>query len=90
MEDGLTSWREELESALKESGESWSDIQSSTLTDEELDKRFDDGYGGAEGLPFTVWTSRRVYFPVCYDGAEWVDSVSRFPDGKPTKHVGGG
>jgi hypothetical protein len=31
-----------------------------------------------------------VYFPACYDGAEWVGSVSRNPDGKATRHQGGG
>ena len=44
---------------------------------------------GSEGKPFTIWTANTVYFPVVYDGAEWVGSVSRNPDGKPTDHQGG-
>lgn len=31
-----------------------------------------------------------VYFPLCYDGSEWVGSVSRNPNGVSTMHLGGG
>lgn len=55
-----------------------------------LDHQFHDGYGGEEGLPFTLWTKERVYFPVVYDGSEWVASVPRNPNGEATEHVGGG
>lgn len=55
-----------------------------------LDHQFADGYGSTEGLPFTLWTVKRVYFPVCYDGSEWVESVPREPNGEATEHVGGG
>ena len=51
--------------------------------------KFGNGFGAHEGIPFTMWTKKRVYFPVEYDGAEWVSSVSRNPDGEPTGHVGG-
>jgi len=78
-----------LVEALEHCGETWGDIEAITLTEAELDVEFDTGFGGAEGEPFTVWTKRRVYFPACYDGAEWVSSVSRYPDGKPTHHIGG-
>lgn len=54
-----------------------------------LDREFDNGYGGAEGMPFTLWTEERVYFPVVYDGAEWVASVPRNPCDEATDHVGG-
>ena len=50
---------------------------------------FYDGHGLEEGCPFTVWTRRRVYFPACYDGAEFVSSVPRNPVSKPAIHVGG-
>jgi len=50
----------------------------------------DQGDGGTEGAPFTLWTAKAVYFPVQYDGAEWVGSASRHPDGVPTQHQGGG
>ena len=51
---------------------------------------FDDGVGGENGMPFVVYTENWVYFPVCYDGSEWVDAIPRNPnpDWKP-KHFGG-
>ena len=74
---------------MLERGETFSDIESITLTEDELAKEFDNGYGASEGKPFTAWTAKSVYFPVVYDGAEWVSGVSRNPDGKPTSHVVG-
>ena len=85
----METWRKGLEEALTVNGEAWGDIEASTLTEEQLDEEFDDGFGGSEGCPFTVWTRKWVYFPCVYDGAEWVESVSRHPDGVPTEHVGG-
>lgn len=89
MRLGKTTWRLLLIQAMEERGESMADLVSITLADEQLDKRFNDGYGGSEGDPFTAWTANTVYFPIVYDGAEWVGSVSRNPDGKPTAHQGG-
>jgi len=86
----LTSWRESLTEAMLANGETWVDVESHTFTDEDLDAKFDHGYGGTEGCDFTLWTKARVYFPVCYDGSEWVGSVARNPDGKATPHQGGG
>lgn len=86
----MSTWKVLLEAAMKDRGESMSDLEANTLTDAELAKEFDSGYGGTEGAPFTAWTSKTVYFPLCYDGYEWVGSVSRHPDGKPTEHQGGG
>jgi hypothetical protein len=74
---------------MKDHSEEWSDIEGSTLTEEQADKQFDDGFGSAKGCAFTVWTPRRVYFPICYDGAEHCGSAARYPDGKPTEHQGG-
>jgi len=84
-----TCWKEELAEAMKERGETLADIESSTLTQEQLVHRFYPGYGSVEGTPFTVWTAKSIYFPGCYDGKEWVASVSRHPDGVPTEHIGG-
>lgn len=81
-------WRELIEKAMARVGETWNLIESNTLTDEDLEIRFNDGYGRANGKPFTIWTKNRVYFPVEYDGAEHVDSVSRNPDNEPTQHIG--
>jgi hypothetical protein len=48
--------------------------------DEVLDVRFDDGYGVTGGPEFLAWSHRFVYFPVTYDGAEWVGRAPRHPD----------
>lgn len=85
----MTTWEEQILKEMKNVGETFQDLVSCTLSNRELLKEFDSGFGGSEGLAFTLWTSNRVYFPVVYDGAEWVSSVSRNPDGKPTCHVGG-
>jgi len=85
----MTTWRELVSTALHDRGEGWEDVVSNTMTDEEMDVEFYDGFGGAEGCPFTIWTENRVYFPAVYDGAEWCASVSRHPNGIPTRHVGG-
>lgn len=82
-------WRKLIEQAFKATKESWADVESCTLSEAELDVEFDDGYGGSEGKPFTLWTHKRVYFPTVYDGSEWVSSVRRHPDDQPTSHVGG-
>lgn len=71
-------------------GETWDDVVRCTLTDAELDTEFDEGYGGTEGKPFTLWTGKYVYFPVCYDGAESVGFVPRHPCDTATRHWGGG
>ncbi len=84
-----TTWREQIALRMRECGESFDDIESSTLTDEQLDCEFDNGYGGSQGHAFTVWTKHRVYFPAVYDGAEWVEWVPRNPNGVATPHVGG-
>lgn len=85
----MTNWKIMLGEALEDNGESWEDIEENTMTEEDMMKNFDDDFGTTNGCPFTVWTKNTVYFPICYDGAEWVGSVSRNPDGKPTYHQGG-
>lgn len=84
----MTTWREELAFAMSERGEANEQFEC-TLTPAELDERFDPSCGVINGKPFTAWTEKSVYFPICYDGSEWVGSVSRHPDGKPTNHQGG-
>ncbi len=85
-DDETTTWRKLIKLEMGEHGETFDDVVSAVG---DLDVEFDPGHGGTEGPPFTVWTRNRVYFPACYDGLEWVASVSRNPDGKPTEHVGG-
>lgn len=90
MQQENTSWRELISNTMAEWGESFDDVESMTLSDDQLDAEFYDGFGVISGCSFTVWTKNRVYFPAQYDGAEWCDSVSRNPDGNATFHIGGG
>ena len=86
----MSNWKTMLEKALKKNGESWSDVVANTMNENEMLKEFDNGFGEIKGCPFTVWTRASVYFPVCYDGSEWVGRVSRNPDGCETAHQGDG
>ena len=85
----MTRWRTELSMAMESQGDSWDDVEGSTLTDGELDQEFNEGFGATEGVPFTLWTKKRVYFPWVYDGSEGVASVPRNPCNERTQHVGG-
>jgi hypothetical protein len=74
---------------MSEYNEKWEDVVSYVPDDGKwLDYLFDDTYGSIEGEPFTLWTKGRVYFPMVFDGSEWVASISRNPDGVITKHLG--
>ena len=66
------------------------EIIQCTLSEERLHHKFDTGYGGEEGDSFTAWSEEWVYFPVGYDGAEWVGRVPRNPCDHECSHVGGG
>ena len=81
-------WKSLIIKAMTVHDDSWDNVVSCTLTEEELCEQFNEGYGAPEGKPFTVWTEARVYFPAVYDGREWVESVSRNPNGNPKYHVG--
>ena len=80
----MANWKELIE---LEAGED--KIISCTLTEKELLEKFDAGYGGHCGKAFTAWSERYVYFPVVYDGAEWVGRAPRDPCDEATEHVGG-
>jgi len=84
----MATWRQLLKEELDFTGDKLINL-TITLTSEELDLEFDNGYGGVEGKPFTAWSKNYVYFPVCYDGKEWVESVPRNPCETKTEHVGG-
>ncbi len=81
----MTTWKEQIKDTAGDD-----EIIACTLTEEELDRKFDNGYGGEEGAPFTAWSETRVYFPICYDGSEWVGSAPRNPCDEAKKHQGGG
>lgn len=89
----MKNWKTMIDSAMNENGESWEDVVANTMTDEEMDKAMDkdfaSGYFLIQGCTFTVWTNKSVYFPACDGIVEWVERISRNPDGKPTKHIGG-
>lgn len=85
----MKTWKEMITASLESANESWEDVEACTLTIGELNRSFDDGWGSPEGSPFTLWTKNRVYFPICYDGAEWVESVPRQPCNEATSHLGG-
>jgi hypothetical protein len=86
----MTKWKTLLEICMNEHGEKLNDVISYAPTEGKwLDYYFDDDSNVIEGESFTVWTKSRVYFPVQYNGCEWVESVSKNPDGKPTHHIGG-
>lgn len=86
----FTTWRMLLTEAMLSNGENFpDDVISTTLTDNELDQKFNDGLGLVEGCPFTVWTNNFVYFPAASDGSEWVASVPRNPNGVATQHISG-
>jgi len=87
----MTTWRKMIENEMSAHNDSFDNIVSQIgETENWLDINFKNGYGGTEGPPFTLWTYERVYFPVQYDGSEWVSSVPRNPNGEITYHVGGG
>ena len=86
-----TTWRKEITAKMLGNGESWSDIESLTISDAELDEKIilgENGCGGRGGSTFTVWSVGFVYFPACYDGEQWVACVPRHPNGQPTDRVG--
>lgn len=85
-----TNWKELIIECMSKVGETLEDIESNTMSEKQMVRKFDSGWGATNGKPFTIWTKNRVYFPACYDGSEWVSFVSRNPDGKPTDHQGGG
>lgn len=81
----MKNWKELIKEAAKSDV-----IIHCTLSDEELNINFDNGYGLVEGKPFTAWSEKRVYFPVCFDGLECVESVPRNPCDESCEHFGGG
>jgi hypothetical protein len=88
LDEQMTTWGIELAEELNNQQETLDNIVSITLTVEELNTFFDSNYGRLNGKPFTAWTKTRVYFPINYDGSEFVSSASRNPDGMPTAHIG--
>jgi len=87
-DDRTVSWRELIERHRLEIGDG--PILADTFMPGEVDVRFDNSFGANEGIPFTAWSEKRVYFPTDYDGSENVRSAPRDPCDQKTNHVGGG
>jgi hypothetical protein len=83
-----TTWREELKAAMHSASDP-GPVVAVAPDEAALDVTFDDGYGGSEGPSVLIWTEQRVYFPVTYDGSEWLGSAPRNPQASGQKHVGG-
>jgi hypothetical protein len=82
-----TTWREHLIDAMrviKDEGPvvAWAPAEAL------FDVEFDDGYGGADGPAVLAWTERYVYFPVQYDGSEYLGSAPRNPQPEGQSHEG--
>lgn len=73
------SWKELIERQMESSGESFSDIIYCTLSIEELSETFECDYGCENGKPFFAWTEKYIYFPLAYDGYQFVRHVPRSP-----------
>lgn len=82
-------WRGLISEEMEKHGDTWDDVVHSALEHGSWTDSFDHGYGCHNGSPFTLWTTKRVYFPAVYDGAEWVASAPRNPCNEAVKHVGG-
>lgn len=85
MSDDITTWRKQFETARN------GDVTPvvAVAPDESvLDVQFDSSYGSSAGPAVLIWTESRVYFPVVYDGAEWLDSAPRDPQEQGQGHVG--
>lgn len=85
----MTTWTLQLDMTRKECHDE-TPIVACTLSDEGMNRPFDNGYGVTCGDHFTAWSEKRVYFPICYDGAEWVGSAPRHPCAEALEHQGGG
>lgn len=81
----MVTLRELIMEEMRERKETWEDVVACTLPAKTLDVEFDNGYGGTEGKPFTLWTTNRVYFPIHCDGSAWIQSMPRNPCDETTK-----
>lgn len=87
-DDERTTWRVELARAMRGAHDE-GPILAYAPSEESFDEEFYPGYGAANGPGVLAWTEGWVYFPVEYDGAEWMDSAPRNPQADGQCHVGG-
>lgn len=84
-----TTWRRELATAMRDNSDP-GPVIAYAPGEADFDVEFDPSYGGTEGPDILAWTESHVYFPICYDGAEWVGSAPRNPQQEGQTHQGGG
>jgi len=84
----MATWREHLIGAMFDVADP-GPVVAYAPSAAEFDVQFHDGYGVSSGPPVLAWTETRVYFPVVYDGAEWLSSAPRHPTDAGQGHVGG-
>lgn len=85
-DEDLVTLKSLITEQMELNGEDWDDVVGSTASPEEMSETFDKW---CKYKDFTFWTTNRVYFPVNYQGAFAVVSVSRNPDGVATAMMGG-
>jgi len=87
MSSPLT-WRIYLKDACLETGENVADLVS-TLSEEDLDRPFVcPSRWESSGVPFQAWGPVFTYFPIEYDGRQWVGFVPRNPCNTPAHPQG--
>jgi hypothetical protein len=78
-----TSFRIEFNVEMRRLGESWADVISCTLTEQELDNRFVlsaiDPFPKFRGHSPYLWTKERVYFLMQDGDYNWIESAPRNP-----------
>lgn len=85
----MVAWRDLIMAELHANDETFADIVAHVPADTDwLHVEFKPCAWDSEGCPFTLWTAKRVYFPVTDCLSEWVGSVSREPDDVATLHQG--
>jgi hypothetical protein len=85
----MINWKDEIMSMIdSESGEVF-EYSNPPIDSVEMTTDFDNGYGSERGCPFIAFSNTNVYFPVCYDGSEWVGSAPRNYPANPQQHQGG-
>ena len=84
----IVNWNGLLRMAMERNGDDF-DKRVCTLDEKDMNVEFDNTFGLVAGKPFTAWGKDWVYFPICYDGSEWVGSAPRNPCDISLEHQGG-
>jgi hypothetical protein len=85
----ITTWEQELQAEMRKRNDP-GPVLFRAPNENDFNVTFCPGYGAEEGMPVLAWTEQRVYFPICYDGAEWMGSAPRNYQFEGQEHQGGG